>query len=222
MFAMAVLLVAGCRGRGEAGAGSEGSGEESGLHGAVIDPPEAMPSFPMTTAEGRSFDPGAERGKVVLVYLGYTNCPDVCPVTLTQWARARRALGADTARARFAFVTVDPARDTPAVMAAYVARFDSGIVAVTPTQAQVDSLQRVFHTASFREPVPPTDSAAKAAPAAHGGMAGHQAEAREQYLMAHSTRVYVIDPEGRWREALPSSASADTTVADVRKLLGDS
>ena len=94
-------------------------------------------------ADGATFDMDKERGsRAVLLYFGYTHCPDVCPATLADWARAKKALGSGAERVRFVFVSVDPDRDTPQLTRAYARQFDAAFVGLSPTAAQVDSLYR--------------------------------------------------------------------------------
>ena len=185
-----------------------------GYYGAAM--PEPRPAPPMRLAEhgGRVFDLAEQRGKVVLLFFGYTHCPDVCPTTLADWRRVKSQLGADTARVRFVFVTTDPARDTPEAARDYVRRFDPTFYGLSTDSATLAGLERAFMVRSFREPA--ADSAASGATAtpvtdAH---AGHEA-----YSVAHSTRTFVIDEAGRWRLIMPAGASPAMILADVRKLL---
>ena len=109
-------------------------------HGIVLDPASAAP--PISIA-GAPADPStrvelaADKGSVVLLYFGYTHCPDVCPTVLATWARAKRALGADSAGVRFIFVSVDPQRDTPELSAAYARQFDKAFVGTSPTEVEL-------------------------------------------------------------------------------------
>jgi protein SCO1/2 len=127
------------------------------FHGAAIEPPQPAPALrlPVAAATPRhTFDLAratADSARAALVFFGYTHCPDVCPTTLHDWVRVKRALGADSARVRFAFVTVDPERDTPAAVARYVAAIDPGFVGLAGTRADVDAVQREWGVASFRD-----------------------------------------------------------------------
>jgi cytochrome oxidase Cu insertion factor (SCO1/SenC/PrrC family)/threonine aldolase len=106
-------------------------------HGTPMDPTREAPPLALTGGGGQPFDLAAQRGKVTLVFFGYTRCPDVCPTTLADWSRARAALGADTAAVRFVFVSVDPERDTPADADAYARRFHPAFVGVSGTPGEV-------------------------------------------------------------------------------------
>ena len=149
-------------------------------------------------AEGRLFDVDAERGRrVVVIYFGYTHCPDVCPTTLADWARARQALGAAATGVRWVFVSVDPQRDTPVVARDYAHQFDSTFVGLSPTPAQLDSLQKSWGFAVTQE-------ANAADPAA--------------YAVSHPAGTFVVDRSGRLREIFPPETRPDQMAADLRQL----
>ena len=180
----------------------------SGFYGSAMPAPRPAPPLVLVEHGGRTFDLAAERGKVVLLFFGYTHCPDVCPTTLADWRRVKAALGADTARVRFVFVTTDPERDTPEVAQEYARRFDPSFVGLSGDSATLASLQRAFMIASYREPA--TDSTPK------DPHAGHRT-----YTVGHSSRTFVIDREGRWRLLMPAGAGAAMITADVKKLLAE-
>ena len=179
----------------------------SGFTGIQVPGTPPAPALRLRNAQGEPFDLAAEQGKVVLVFFGYTNCPDICPTTLATWSRAKKQLGADTASVRWVFVTVDPDRDTPEVVQRYARQFDPSFVGLSGSAAQLDSAQQGFRVSAFREPSP-----------AHGGADTTHGQ-HGSYTMAHASRVFAIDRQGRWRLVLPASASVDQLLADVRKLL---
>jgi protein SCO1/2 len=136
--ALALVLAAGCGGgRDDSETPARTRAALESLPGAIYDPPRPAPALRLADADGRAFDLANERGHVVLVYFGFTECPDACPVTLRRWAKVRVALGADTSRVRFVFVSVDPATDTPAVTAAYARGFDPSFVGLSGTAAEI-------------------------------------------------------------------------------------
>lgn len=143
-----LTAVAGC-GVEDATPRDESSALQS-LPGALYDPPKPAPALRLSDAAGAPFDLTSERGRVVLVYFGFTECPDVCPVVLKRWAEVRAALGADTSRVRFVFVSVDPEHDTPAVAAAYARRFDSSFLGVSGTDAEVGEAALAWGVAKGR------------------------------------------------------------------------
>jgi len=133
------LVVAGC-GRGGGGSSATTSDPRASLEslpGAIYDPPRPAPALCLTDAEGLPFDLAQERGQLVLVFFGFTGCPDVCPATLQRWADVRAALGRDSSLVRFVFVSIDPENDSPAVVAAYARKFDPTFVGLSGTDAEI-------------------------------------------------------------------------------------
>jgi len=178
-------------------AGVACGGNDAPLHGVVIDPPQEAPVIRITDAEGVPFDLDRERGeRTVMVFFGYTHCPDVCPATLADWARAKRALGTAASSVRWLFVSVDPERDTPALVRDYARQFDSTFVGLSPTLAQLDSLKAHWTFEVAREIVP-------------GGTG---------YAVSHPAGTFVVDRAGRIRLILrPNTPPADI-AADLRQL----
>lgn len=139
----ALLAGVACLAAFTAACGSSGGG---GLSTAVqLGRPEAVPAGTFTDTTGRPYDLQQQaQGKLTLVYFGYTNCPDVCPTTMADVGTALRSLPVDVARkVQVVFITSDPARDTPPVLAAWLAHFDSGVpnafVGLRTTVAAVDA-----------------------------------------------------------------------------------
>jgi protein SCO1/2 len=154
--------------------------------------------FALTDAAGAPHTLGDYRGKVVVVFFGYTHCPDVCPTTLAQLAQARRLLGADGGRVQVLFVTLDPGRDTPPLLARYVQAFDPGFIALTGTEQQIEAAAREFKV-FFQKVAGPTP---------------------DSYTLDHSSGSFVFDPQGHVRLYLRDGATADQIVPDLRHLLG--
>ncbi|OYV33036.1 MAG: cytochrome c oxidase assembly protein [Thiomonas sp. 20-64-5] len=138
-------------------------------------------------------------GKVVVLYFGYTHCPDVCPTTMAHLARAVQSLGPQGKDVEVLFVTVDPKRDTPAVLNAYVHAFLSNAIGLSGTVAQTKALADRYHV-----------SYSYGKPDAHG-----------DYVVNHSAAIYIFGPHGNGRligtELTPPSGIAH----DVRQLLAD-
>ncbi|MDQ2778089.1 MAG: SCO family protein [Pseudomonadota bacterium] len=141
------------------------------------------------------------KGKVVVVFFGYTQCPDVCPTTLLELAQARKALGADGDRVQVVFVTVDPERDTPAILKAYVANFGADFVALRGTPAETAATAKAFKV--FYAKVP--------------------GESPGSYSMDHTAGSYVFDTQGRIRlfTRYGTGAGVDDLVHDLKILLAD-
>lgn len=167
------------------------------LEGTVL-PVAPAPGFALTDQDGKSFDLASERGKAVVLTFGYTHCPDVCPTTLANLAQVVRHLGPDAPRVQVLFVTVDPQRDTPAVLRRYVALFDRRFIGLTGVPGTLEPVYRAYHV--WHQELPNQGSAAG-------------------YLMAHSSSIFLIDPQGRLR-VLHDWTDARTAIAsDVKALL---
>ena len=136
-------------------------------------------------------------GKVVVVFFGYTQCPDVCPTTLSELAEVKAALGAQGDRLQALFVTVDPERDTPELLKAYVAQFDPSFLALRGTPEQLAAVAKDFKI-FFRK--------------VDGATPG-------SYTMDHSAGSYVYDTAGRLRIYHRYGSGAQALTADVRTLL---
>jgi protein SCO1/2 len=138
------------------------------------------------------------RGKVVVVTFGYTHCPDLCPTTLSDLAAAGQALGGTAApRVQVLFVTVDPERDTPALLSSYVRAFDPDFVGLTGTAEAIARTAREFHV--FFEKIP--DSGA------------------DSYAMDHSGGAFVFDAGGAVRLFIPPGARPADISDDLGELL---
>ncbi|HET6308665.1 MAG TPA: SCO family protein [Rhodopila sp.] len=139
------------------------------------------------------------RGKYMLVYFGYTFCPDVCPTTLTAVADAMDKLGPLAARIQPLFITVDPKRDTQAVVQQYAAAFGPSIKGLTGTPAQIAQAAKVYRVyfAEHRTGPGPND-----------------------YAMDHSSVLYLMDPDGKFVAPLRADQSGDQMAADLKKLVG--
>ena len=167
------------------------------FRGVELRSPDPAPPLRLATATGDTFDLAQQRGRVVLLFFGYTHCPDVCPTTLADWARVRSALGDAADQVRFVFVSVDPERDTPAVSQAYASSFDSSFVGLTADDTALTELRDQLHIVAQAEA--PTDSTG--------------------YGVAHSAQVFLIDPEGRVRLLYPFGSTPRDMAEDISVLL---
>jgi protein SCO1/2 len=156
------------------------------------------PALRLTRSDGAVFDLGEQRGKVVVVFFGYTHCPDLCPLTLANFAWVRRRLGPRAALVRFVFVTVDPRRDSPAGAMAYARQFDSSFIGLSGDSATLAAAQRAFHVASWVT----RDSAGNV-------------------VVAHSASVFVVGRDGAVARVLAHDmADVDGLYAAVSRALG--
>jgi protein SCO1 len=159
-------------------------------------PAAARPSFTLAATDGGTITDQSFRGKWQLIYFGYTFCPDICPTTLTAIAGALDALGPRAASVRPLFITIDPGRDTPQILAAYAKAIDPRIVALTGTHTQTAAAARAFGVVYERQD---GDNGA--------------------YFFDHTSYVYVLDPRGNLVETLSDSADSKNIVRHLSKLL---
>jgi len=138
------------------------------------------------------------KGSVVVVFFGFTQCPDVCPTTLAEIAEIKQKLGADGAKVQAVFVTVDPERDTPEIVGAYVAAFGRDFVALRGTLEQTQAAAKEFKV--FFAKVP-------------GKTAG-------SYTMDHTAGSFVFDPKGKVRLFVRQGGGVEAMAGDVKLLLG--
>lgn len=175
-----------------------GFGYENGWFGTGPQPtvPTGGP-FSLTDQNGATRTDAEFRGKLMVIYFGYTNCPDTCPATLAEITKALDLLGPTASAIEPIFITVDPARDTPQQMKAYAANFSPRLVALTGTQAQLAAVEREFRVYASKEPGGPIDDA----------------------LLDHSSFIYLMGRDGKLLRLIPSGETPADLADDLRKYL---
>lgn len=153
--------------------------------------------FSLTDHKGQARSLSDFKGKAVVVFFGYTQCPDVCPTSLNELAQAKRLLGAEGERLQGVFVTVDPERDTPELLKAYMANFDDSFVALVPSAEQLAALAKEFKV--YYKKV--------------------EGKTPTSYTMDHTAGSYIYDPQGRLRLYSRYGAGAQALADDVAVLL---
>lgn len=139
------------------------------------------------------------KGKVLVVFFGFTQCPDICPTTMAEVAELRRRLGAEGAKVQGIFVTIDPERDTPEVLTEYVKNLDPDFVALRGSVDEITQAAKEFKV--FFQKVPTQDG--------------------KGYTMDHTAGAFVFDPQGRVRLFVRYGLGLDLLLADVKLLLND-
>jgi protein SCO1 len=172
-------------------------------HGAefkagVFNPARAAPEIVLPSSKGAEFKLSNYRGKVVVLEFGYTNCLDVCPVSLATLTNARQKLGAAGADVQVVFITVDPARDNAARLRTYLAPFDPSFIGVTGSPKQIDALLKDYGISATKRMVEGS---------------------KTDYTMHHSSYLYFIDRKGMQRALMPFGRPADDFVHDLQLLL---
>lgn len=166
-------------------------------HGTVIQSPVAAHNFTLTGHDGKPVSLQDYRGQAVLLYFGYTFCPDVCPSTLAELARAKQLLGKDGEKMQAIMISVDPARDTPEKLRKYVTHFDPDFLGLTGSEDEI---------ASVATPL---------------GIYYEMQEGSEAtgYLVDHTASVIVIDPQGHLRLIYPFGTPGEDIAEDIRHLV---
>jgi protein SCO1/2 len=173
-----------------------GSEKEYTFQGSLIEPAVSAPQFALTDMNGETFQLSQLQNQVVVMFFGYTSCPDVCPVTLTDFLQIRDKLGKASEQVSFVFVTVDPERDTPERMRKYLTNFDPEIIGLTGDRSQLEPVWADYGVYQAR---------------AEGSSDGN-------YLVDHSSRVYVIDRDGNLRLTYLFGTESQLITEDVRYL----
>lgn len=155
--------------------------------------------LPLTDQYGKQRSLKDFAGKVVVVFFGYTQCPDVCPTSMAELAEVKRALGADGDKLQGIFVTVDPERDTPDMLKSYMASFDPSFIALSGTPEQLAAVAKDFKIYYKRV----------------------DGQTPTSYTMDHSAGSYVYDTKGRLRLYHRYGSGAQSLTADVRALLDE-
>lgn len=184
VVACAALLLAGCD-------------DKPAFHNVDITGAQYARELALTDHTGARRTLAEYRGKLVTVFFGFVQCPDVCPTTLQDMAEVRRRLGKDGDRLQVLFVTVDPERDTQNVLAQYLANFDPSFVALRGSPEETANTAREFKI--IYEKVP--------------------GKTPTSYTINHSAGTYVFDREGRVRLFIRHAAGVDAIVADLKRLL---
>jgi protein SCO1/2 len=154
-------------------------------------------SLALTDANGQPRTLGDFKGKVTVVFFGYTQCPDVCPTTMAELSQAKKALGTDGDKLQGVFVTIDPERDTPDILKSYMASFDPSFVALRGTVEQTQAAAKEFKV--YFEKVP--------------------GKTEGSYTMDHTAGAFILDAKGNARVFERYGAGAEGLVSDVKALI---
>jgi len=156
----------------------------------------AAPALKLQGSDGRPLDLERFRGKVVLLAFGFSNCGEVCPITLATLAGARRKLAADATNVQVVYVTVDPERDDAAQMRKFLGNFDPTFIGGVGTRAEIDAAQKNFGISSTKT-----------------------VNADGSYSIGHTSSIYMIDRAGGLRAVMPYGHTVDEFVHDLKILL---
>jgi protein SCO1 len=188
--ALATGLLGGCDRLG-------GAAQKPSFKAVDITGAEYARELSLTDADGKRRQLSEFKGKVTLVFFGYTQCPDVCPTTLAELAAVKRDLGADGQRVQGVFVSVDPERDTPEILKAYMASFGPDFVALRGTPEETATAAKNFKVFYAKSP----------------------GKTEGSYTMDHTAGTYVFDAEGKVRLFVRYGSAAEALRHDLKLLL---
>jgi protein SCO1/2 len=169
------------------------------IHGEVIEPPKLMPDFTLQSAQG-PVSLSSFRGQLVVLYFGYTSCPDLCPTTLAVLRQAVEALGDQAQAVQVIFISVDWKKDTPEALSQYVAHFNPDFLGLTGSEAQIDSVTKDFGIFYLLN-----------VPGENGF-----------YSVDHTASLQVLDRQGRLAVIWPYGTQSSEITSDMRVLLKNS
>lgn len=158
-------------------------------------PPAA--DFTLTKADGSQFRLSDQRGRIVLLFFGYTSCPDFCPTTLAEMSLVMNALGDKAQNVQVVFVSVDPARDTPEKIQTYAEKFNPAFLGLSGSQAELESVWRGYSI--FREEV--------------------ESDSAMGTIVNHTVRLYLVDAQGSMRLSYAYDTPVEDIVHDIELLL---
>lgn len=153
--------------------------------------------FSLPDAKGQTRSLADFKGKVVMVFFGYTQCPDFCPTTLSEMVQVKQNLGSQGDKMQAIFITLDPERDTPELLPTYMGNFDPTFVALIPSLAELPALAKDFKI--YYKKVP--------------------GKSAESYTMDHSAGSYIFDTQGQLRLFTRYGSGAPVLAADIAQLL---
>lgn len=172
------------------------AGEPLVFKGTDITGAEFGKPFTLTGHDGKQHGLADYRGKAVVLFFGYTHCPDICPTTMLEYQQVMKQLGPDADRVQVLFISVDPERDTPQVLAGYVPFFDKRFMGLTGAPEQINTVAGQYKVVAQRQPT-------------EGG----------GYSVDHSAGSYLFDREGQLRVYVPYNTPVADIVHDLRQLL---
>ena len=166
------------------------------LKAGVLTPVMAAPVLALQGTDGKPLNLERFKGKVVLLAFGFSNCGEVCPITLATLAGARKKLGSEAADVQVVYVTVDPERDTAAQMKKFLSAFDATFVGGVGTRPEIDAAQKSYGISSKKN-----------------------VNSDGSYTIGHSSSIYMIDRAGGLRAVMPYGHTVDDFVHDLKILL---
>jgi len=167
---------------------------------ATIEPPDQAYNVALTDQNEKEFTLSQVNGRVALLFFGYTNCPDVCPATLSDLQIVLKRLGTNATNVAVLFVTVDPERDTPERLRRFVSLYDPATIALTGTADELTAVYQAYGAGAQRRDTP---------------------ESALVYMMDHTSTITVIDKQGQRRLLIGFGTPIDDIVSDINALIAE-
>jgi protein SCO1 len=167
------------------------------LSGTLLQEPRPIVDFNLAGDDGKPFTKADLAGRWNVIYVGYTHCPDVCPTTLAQLKQVEKGLGEDAAKLRFIFLSIDPERDTPQILAQYTHYFSPDFRAVTGPNTQLDALGKSLGFVYQKVP----------------------GQTPQSYLMDHSSALILVNPQVQLAGFLTPPFKTESLVSDLKQLV---
>ena len=182
--------------------------------GARVDPPHRLQDFTLTSQTGAPMSLSDLRGRAVLMFFGYTHCPDVCPTTLANYTRVKQALGGVADKVAFVFISVDGTRDTPDVLARFLHQFDDAFIGLTADEATLRQIGAEYGLLFQQD----TDNATQVQGDQHGH--GHDDTLDTQnYFVQHTSPSFLVDPDGYLRIVYFYGTKPEIVAQGIRQML---
>lgn len=202
LLMLALLVLAGCAGTRPTSKAATDDQQQPvyvpPTEGTPIEPPKQLTDFTFTNQDGQQMSLSDLQGKPVVLYFGYTFCPDICPTTLADIVRARRQLGERADDVQFVMVSVDSERDTPEVLKAYLANFDEHLIGLTGDPRTLRKIGPEYGLYFQKQQIEGTSAA---------------------YLIDHSAATYLIDEQGRLRMIYGYGIPSEAISSDLMSYL---
>lgn len=181
---------------------------------AIVEPPHRLQDFTLTSSTGEPISLSDLRGRAVLMFFGYTHCPDVCPTTLADYTRVKQALGRDAGKVAFVFISIDGRRDTPDVLAQYLGQFDANFIGLTGDETTLRRLGAEYGLLFQHE----TSSLGDGHEAEHEHQEGQDLDAGN-YFVQHTSPSFLVDPDGNLRMVYFYGTEPSVIAEGVRNVL---
>jgi protein SCO1/2 len=199
-FLLAALLCAGCQEKSAAPASqAAASAPAPAFVNTDVTGLGYAHDFALKDFNGKPRTMADFKGKAVVIFFGYTQCPDICPTTMHDLGEVMKQLGPSADKVQVLFITVDPERDTTQLLAQYVPAFDKRFLGLSGTLPETEQVAKDFHV--FYQKVP--------------------GKTKDSYSVDHTAGLYIYDPEGRIRVFAGNAAPMDSIVHDLKILLGE-